>query len=183
MNGPIDPVYWKVLVVRCQLGDQAAMEELIANCQPKLRGYLAKLLGSPQEAEDLTQDVWLDVFRDLPKLSKPGSFVPWLYRIARNRAFRTFRSRKPIASSSEVDYVADEIEEADDFGPDDARRVHEALEKISAIHREILLLRFLENMSYEDIAAVTDCEIGTVKFRLHHAKRLLRQILEQDEQP
>ena len=128
MNGPNESVYWKVLVIRCQLGDRVALEELIANCQPNLRGYLANLLGNSQEAEDLAQDVWLDVFRDLPNLTNPGAFVPWLYRIARNRAFRTFRSRKPV-SSVEIANVADDSEDTDNFGPDDAKRVHAALEK------------------------------------------------------
>jgi RNA polymerase sigma-70 factor (ECF subfamily) len=66
----------------------------------------------------------------------------------------------------------------DDFSADDAERIHTALDKLSPEHREVLLLRFVEDLPYEQIAQITDCNLGTVKSRIHYAKRLLRREVE-----
>src|SRR6266576_6686531 len=89
----LDRVYWKVLLVRCQVGDRGAFEELVTQCQPRLRAFLGKMLPQTQNVDDAVQDVWMDVFRDLRKLNDPGAFLPWMYRIARNRAFRLLRRK------------------------------------------------------------------------------------------
>jgi RNA polymerase sigma-70 factor (ECF subfamily) len=75
-----------------------------------------------------------------------------------------------------IDLVAGE--EADDFSAEDAEHVHTALGLIAPEHREVLLLRFVEEMSYEDIARVTGCQLGTVRSRIHYAKRALRRVME-----
>jgi RNA polymerase sigma-70 factor (ECF subfamily) len=178
MDNQIDSLYWKVLVVRCQVGDRAAFEELVTDCQPRLRHFLFKLVAGQENVADLSQEVWLNVFRDLPKLIDPGAFLPWFYRVARNRAYRRMRRRStPVGSLENID-VADDTETSTDFTAEDAAAVHAALDQLSPEHREVLLLKFIENMSYKDIAAVADCQIGTVRSRLYHAKQLLRQILE-----
>ena len=175
-----DRVYWRVLVVRCQLGDPAAFEELVARCQPRLRGFLFKLLAGKGGVDDLAQDVWADVFRDLHQLNDPAAFLPWFYRIARNRAFGMLRGRdaaKVIGSIENIE-VVDQRDDEPEFSAEDAQAVHAALDQLAAEQREVLLLRFMENMSYQDIAAVCGCPIGTVRSRIHGAKRELRTILE-----
>jgi RNA polymerase sigma-70 factor (ECF subfamily) len=72
--------------------------------------------------------------------------------------------------------VAEEAEE--DFSAEDAQLVHEALGRLAPDHREVVLLRFFEGMAYEDIARITGCELGTVRSRLHYAKRALRRVME-----
>jgi RNA polymerase sigma-70 factor (ECF subfamily) len=180
MTDLTDRVYWRVLVVRCQLGDAAAFEELVARCQPRLRGFLFKLLAGKEAVDDLAQDVWADVFRDLHQLNDPAAFLPWFYRIARNRAFRLLRGRAPmnVVGSIENIEIADEREDERDFSAEDARAVHSALNQLPPEQREVLLLRFIEDMSYQDIATVSGCPIGTVRSRIHSAKRELRSILE-----
>jgi RNA polymerase sigma-70 factor, ECF subfamily len=179
-----DRFYWSVLVVRCQVGDRAAFDELLAHFHPRVRAFLHKMVagrGTVEQADDLAQEVWLDVFRGLPALGDASAFVPWLYRIARNRALRVLRRRpEPVASIEEVgpDAVVDDDVDAERFSAEDARAVHAALDRLAPEHREVLLLRFLEDMSYEEIAAVAGCPVGTVRSRLHHAKRALVAVLD-----
>src|SRR5450432_2228948 len=166
----LERVYWRLLVIRCQTGDHDAFAELVARCQPRLRAYLYKLLAGSKQIDDVAQEVWMDVHTGLGNLEEPAAFLPWFYRIAHNRAYRLLRKRgRPVASLDEVDVAAEESEP--EFSPEDARAVYDALEKLVPEHREVVLLRYMENMSYQDIAAVTGCRLGTIRSRLHHAKR------------
>jgi RNA polymerase sigma-70 factor, ECF subfamily len=168
-------LYLRLLVIRCQAGDPNALEELIAIHHPRLRSFLHKML--PAHTDDLLQDVWIDVFHDLPRLTEPASFLPWLYRIARNRVYRTLRRCEPVME--DIYLAADESTDEDTFTPEDAAAVHAALDRLTPEHREVLFLRFMEDMSYEDIARVTGQPLGTVRSRIHHAKRNLRTLIEQ----
>jgi RNA polymerase sigma-70 factor (ECF subfamily) len=178
MPDPAGRVYFQVLVVRCQLGDRDAFAELVAGCQPRLRAFLHKMLPEPHAVDDVMQDVWMDVFRDLPKLLDASAFLPWLYRIAHNRCFRMLRRRREPPAQIDDLQVAQPTEDEDEFTAEDAAAVHAALGKLSAEHREVLLLRFLEDMSYDDIAGVVMCPVGTVRSRIYNAKSSLRRILE-----
>jgi len=103
--------------------------------------------------------------------------VAWLYRIARDQAFGRLRKRgraeQPLDEASVID-AADES----DFSPEDAARIHAALDELPPEQREVLVLRFLEEMSYEEIARVVGCQLGTVRSRIHYGKRALRKALE-----
>ena len=182
MADPTGRLYLQVLVVRCQLGDRAAFTEVVSICQPRLRAYLHEMLSESHHVDDVAQDVWMDVVRDLPNLVDPRAFLAWLYRIAHNRAARMMRRRHPMASLEDVE-GAEGIEEETELTAEDAEAVHAGLAQLSEPHREVLLLRFLEDMSYEEISAVLDCPVGTVRSRIHNAKRALKDILEQARQP
>ena len=125
------------------------------------------------------QEVWFTVFRKVRDLADPGAFTTWLYRIAQRQADGVLRKRRlSFCSVEEADQVIDPSAEESDFSPEDGQRIHAALDELTLGHREILVLRFLEDMAYEDIATVTGCQIGTVKSRLWYAKRALRRVLE-----
>jgi RNA polymerase sigma-70 factor (ECF subfamily) len=177
MSAETDRLYERVLVLRCQAGDAEAFTELVGRYGPRLRYYLGKLLRDNGAIEDALQDVWFDVYRKVPRLADAGAFAAWIYRIARDRAFRELRRHRhachPLVEA-ETEAVADEEE----FTAADAEWVHAALKGLTPEHREVLVLRFLEEMSYEDIAQVTGCPLGTVRSRLHHAKRALRGAIE-----
>jgi RNA polymerase sigma-70 factor (ECF subfamily) len=175
MNELADRLYFKLLVVRCQVGDRAAFEELVTRCQPRLRGFLYKMLSRQDKIDDLAQEIWMDVFRDLRRLKNPDAFLSWFYRIAHNRVFSLLRKREPPASIENVEIVEETTEE---FTAEDAQAVHAALDQLLSEHREVLLLRFMEEMSYDDIAQVIACPLGTVRSRIHNAKRQLKTILE-----
>jgi RNA polymerase sigma-70 factor, ECF subfamily len=170
-------LYERLLVVRCQARDRVAFEELVGLFQPRLRAFLHKMLGASHSVEDLAQEAWIEVFRDLGRLNDPGAFVPWFYRIARNRAYRAMRRRPLVMESIQAD-VADKADDQAEFRAEDAAIVKAAMDELSPEHREVLLLRFMEEMSYEDIALVAGCQLGTVRSRIHNAKRVLREIVE-----
>jgi RNA polymerase sigma-70 factor (ECF subfamily) len=173
--------YTSVLVVRCQAGDRAAFAELVAAHQQRLFYFLRKMLGDRHTAEDALQDVWLAVFGDLPGLADPGAFVAWLYRIARHRVLRELRKRRrPLGSIEGHDFPVEAAPE-EAFSAD-AEEVHAALDELAPEHREVLLLRFIEEMSYQEMASVLGCRLGTVRSRLHYAKGALRRALERNSE-
>src|SRR5262245_60143150 len=115
MTNPTELIYERLLVVRAQAGDETAFGELVERFSPRLRYFLRKLLASADSAEDALQDVWLDVFRHLPRLTDPQALVAWLYRIARDRAYARLRKARrlelPLDESQFSEPTAEEGEE------------------------------------------------------------------------
>ena len=175
-----DSIHEQVLVLRCQAGDREAFTSLFERYHVPLKYYLRRLLGSPESADDILQAVWLKVLREVKRLRRPESFRSWLYRIARNEALQQLRHRhrqvEVKESLSAFDQGEDDIER---FTADDAARVHMALGKLSQPHREVLVLKFIEDLSYGEIASIVECGLGTVRSRIHYAKRAMRRVLEE----
>lgn len=165
----------EILILRCQFGDEWAFCRLISEYDGKVRYYIRRLVAREADADDVTQQVWFAVWKQLPKLREPKTFRTWLYRIARNKALQTFRKRRDEIPLEEAVAVAETEEE---FGPEEAAEVHTALGMLNQPQRDALALRFLEEMSYEEIAEVTGCSVGTVRSRIHYGKKALRQIME-----
>ena len=171
-------VYEQLLVLRWQSGDESAFAELVGRYQPRLRLYLRKMLGPPHPVDDVLQDVWFDAFRGLHKLEDAGALCGWLYSIAHARACRLIRRREPAHVNLDGREPADTAD--DEFGPEDAAAIHAALDRLTPEHREVLLLRFVEQMDYRQIAEVIGCGVGTVRSRIHYAKRALRAAIEEN---
>ena len=172
MTDPADRIYERLLVVRAQAGDEVAFAELVERFSPRLRYFLRKLIGG-DGAEDALQDVWLDVFRQLSRRNDPQALVAWLYRIARDRAYgrlRKSRRAEPLDETGVVDSASDE-----EFSAEDAARIHAALDQLPPEQREVLVLRFVEEMTYEQIASVVGCQLGTVRSRIFYGKQALRK--------
>lgn len=176
MSDPADRLYERVLLLRCQAGDADAFAEVVERYAPRLRYFLRKMLVDAHAAEDALQEVWLDVFRSVGKLIDLGAFPAWVYRIARDRSARQLRQRRAPPSEFDDTKYADMPE--DTFAAEEAERIHAALDELVPEQREVLVLRFLEDMAYDDIARVVGCPLGTVRSRLHYAKHALRTILE-----
>ena len=177
MNEAAGKVYERLLILRCQTGDASALTELISRYSPGVRLYLSKL-GAGAALDDLLQDTWFDVYRKLHTLQRAEAFPAWLYRIARDKAYRRHRRRELPAAASEFDLaeLSDDAEET--LSEDEAAGVRAALDQLPLELREVLLLRFVESMTYEQIAQVVNCPLGTVRSRLHYAKLALRAKLE-----
>jgi RNA polymerase sigma-70 factor, ECF subfamily len=181
MTDQAEQIYERLLVVRAQAGDEAAFGELVERYSPRLRYFLRKLLASADGAEDALQDVWLDVFRHLARLADPQALRAWLYRIARDRAFGGLRKAKRAEQLLDESSVIDtSTADEGDFSSEDAARIHAALDDLPPEQREVLVLRFLEEMTYEEIARVVGCQLGTVRSRIHYGKRALRRALTED---
>ncbi len=168
----------QVLILRCQLRDRQAFAELIDRYQRPLRYFIARLVGNPDLADELSQDTWLTVLSKIHTLRSAAMFSVWLYRIARNKVYEELRRRKVIIELDEgLEAPDDTVDELGTF--EDAARLHQCLEKLKPLHKEVLLLRFLEEMPYEQIADVLDCNLGTVRSRIFHAKLALKKELEE----
>ena len=170
-------LYERLLVVCCQTGDDDAYRELIGRFGPRLRYYLLKLVGRIDRADDLAQEVWIDVLRQLHRLKDAAAFTTWLYRIAHGKAMlEARRNGRAHATISDPNLI--EARQEENFSAEDAARIHAMLDQLETTHREVLVLRFLEDLSYEEIGEVLGCPIGTVRSRLHYAKSQLKTLLE-----
>jgi RNA polymerase sigma-70 factor (ECF subfamily) len=183
MTAASDDLYERLLVLRCQAGDEQAFGEMVRSYALRLRYFLLKLLADPHAAEDAMQDVWLDVHRGLPRLRDPDAFRAWLYRLARDRAFRRLRAKRPTQVPIEIDAIAIAEERDERFSKENAEQIHVALDTLSPEHREVLVLRFIEDLSYDEIGMITGCRPGTVKSRIHYAKEMLRRAIDKETKP
>lgn len=166
------------MVLRAQLGDRDAYGGLFARYNPRLLYYLRRLVGSPADAEDVLQEVWITVVRKLATLEQPEAFRAWIYRIAHNRAISRLRSGRgepPLEELLDEHPLAATAESEDEaaLAGHDAEAIHAGLARLSPAHREVLTLRFLEELSYEEVADVVGCSLGTVRSRIHYAKKSL----------
>jgi len=169
----------QTLVLRSQIGDEVAFAELLAMHGPRLLRFTQRMMqSSPEQVADVMQEIWLAIFRALPGLRDVGKFRPWSFRIARDRIYREYRRRKGFAHSVERPVENEILDDAE--GPDAAEleELRHCLGALSPEHREALVLRFFEEMSYEDIARVTGATVGTVRSRIHYGKRALRMAWE-----
>jgi RNA polymerase sigma-70 factor, ECF subfamily len=181
--GPDDEaIVERLWVLRAQMGARDAYARIVDRYDARLLFYLRRLLGVHADAEDVRQEVWLTVVRKLNTLEDPGAFRAWLYRVARHRGISWLRKRRGEVPLDEVGSLEEAApaggsEEDEGFSPAQAAAMYAALDGLSPSHREILTLRFLGGLSYDEIAAVVDCPVGTVRSRIHYAKTALRTAL------
>jgi RNA polymerase sigma-70 factor (ECF subfamily) len=149
---------YELLVLRCQRRERAAFEEMIRTWEDRLYYYIRRLVEDEENALDILQQVWLRVMNGIAKLRQPDALPAWLYRTARNTAMTFLRSRGRWEESVDVASL-----------PDGVNR------------REILTLFFLEDLSVQEISEVLEVPEGTVKSRLHFAKRALLAVLEKED--
>jgi RNA polymerase sigma-70 factor (ECF subfamily) len=180
-NQEEDRVQFEWLALRCQTGDPEAFADLIAVMERPLLYYATSLTGNQDRALDVLQDVWLRVIRGVRRLKDPGSLKPWLYAITHGVAVDRIRRdyKRDKAEQSQLDDSFNSEEPS--FGEEDATAIRDSLSRLGVKHREVLVLHFLQDLSILEIAGVVGCSEGTVKSRIHYAKRQLKQILKGDK--
>jgi RNA polymerase sigma-70 factor (ECF subfamily) len=173
-----EQLYEQVLVVRSQLGDESAFEELLKLAGPRLLKFTQSMMqSSPELVPDLMQEIWVAIYRGLPGLLDAGKFRPWAFRIARDRIYRTWRKRKLVTQRLEETCADELVETEEPVTAEDKEELQLGLQALSPEHREALLLRFFEDMSYEEIARTTSNSVGTVRSRIHYGKQALRNTI------
>jgi RNA polymerase sigma-70 factor (ECF subfamily) len=171
-----ETLYEQTLVIRSQLGDEVAFEELLELHGPRLLLFAQRMMqSSPESVADVTQEIWIAIYRALPRLLDVSKFRSWAFRIARDRIYREYRRRKLPMQPADDTQLADVPESAELDLPIDLDELHRCLDLISPEHREALVLRFFEEMNYEDIARATDSSVGTVRSRIHYGKEALKK--------
>jgi RNA polymerase sigma-70 factor (ECF subfamily) len=167
------------LLRRCHAGDGEALEELIRRWERKLFYYVRRLVAGEADAWDVLQETWTRVVRGIRSVRDPDKLVPWMYRVARNAALSHRQSllarERFVDREADIDALIESRPAETQWSPQD---VHQAMERLSAHHRDALTLFFLEEFSIDDMAAVLEVSPGTVKSRLFYAKAALREVME-----
>jgi RNA polymerase sigma-70 factor (ECF subfamily) len=178
MMSDADLILCELLVLRCQRQDTRAAAKLVALFERSLLYYLRRLVGSEADAWDLLQETWISTFRSLPGLRDARALPAFLYRSARNHALAHLRKRDAdLRLYAAVDLPQPSSDPEPAFTSEDAAAIHAGLDRLSLPHREVLTLFFLQDLGIEEIASVLGIPPGTVKSRLHHAKKALGAVL------
>ena len=173
-------------------GEERAFSELVERYQARLLNFIYRTVGDRERAEDLVQEVFIRVYRHLHRFDRSKKFSTWAYTIASNLAKNELRnrSRNPLVlfqtirnSWSKDDDRPLEFED-NTTRPDDLFRkrhlrelVENSVAQLPEHHREVFVLRELEGKSYEEIAEITNCNLGTVKSRLNRARNSFAEII------
>lgn len=172
-------------VPQARAGDPAAWDTLFRRYQLPLYVYVIELVHQEQTSLDLVQETFIAAARHIAGLREDAKFGSWLFGIAHQKCIQRWRKEKhETGLRDELAAAPAEFEDS----PDDLliHREQEAefmnlLNQLSPSQREVLLLRFVEDFSLEEIAGITDVSLGTVKSRLHYAKRALKQLIQQSQ--
>ncbi len=160
------------LIEAFQQGDEFAFVSLYNQHKGAVYGFVYKMLMDRQAAQDVTQDTFIRVYEHRERLVATGAFKSWLFTIARNQCLNYLRKAKRVDSLEEPDTLPGLRSPSLDLERSDAIRfVNHVLARLSTDYREVLILREYQNLSYEDIAAVTRSTVSAVKSRLFKARR------------
>lgn len=184
------------LVKKSLSGDTEAFEELVSRYQNKVYALAYRYMGNEEDAYDMTQEAFLKAFRSLRTFKGSSSFGTWLYRVATNVCLDELRRRKrrilPISldeplATKEGDEVekditdpaptADIIYERQEF----SEYILAFLNQMKPEHKIVIILRDMMDFSYEEIAQILNCSVGTVKSRISRARNILRKKIEEKE--
>lgn len=179
------------------IGGQArAFDALVERYQTRLLNFIYRTVGDRERAEDLVQEVFIRVHRHLARFDRTKKFSTWIYTIASNLAKNELRnrSRNPLVLFQAITQGWEDEERPLEFEdtssrPDDLFRkrhvrslVENTVAQLPKHHREVFVLRELEGRSYEEIAEITHCNLGTVKSRLNRARSSFAEIIEPELQ-
>lgn len=184
----------RMLIRRVQQRDERAFEELMRLYQHKVYNLVYRFLGSQEEAEDVAQEVFVTVFKSIDTFRGEAKFSTWLYRIAANHCKNRLKylGRRHHKSTDELTEATErELVDSQPLairphvdGPDAVlegleleRTVQAGIAQLDEEHRTLVILRDVEDLSYEEISNITGLELGTVKSRLHRARMALKDYM------
>ena len=179
----------ELFIKRLTSGDEEAFEQLVSGCEKQVYALARRYTNNPADAMDISQEVYIKVFRSLPKFKGDSAPETWVYRIAVNTALDFVRRTKRQNETS-INTVNSDGEETELPLPDDSYSPHisaeqgdlrealsDAIASLPEEHRQVIILRDINDLSYERIGEILDLNEGTVKSRLFRARAKLREIL------
>lgn len=178
------------LIAECLHGNRDAFGQLITRYQSRLYNAALRLVDTPDDAADVVQDAFLNAFQSLRSFKGDAEFFTWMYRIAFNVAVSQKRRKKPTSSLNAMEpgrngLSREPVDASDYVKPgvalersEEERRLYAALGRLSAEHRDVLVMKEIDGLKYEEIADVLKIPIGTVRSRLNRARLELRELLE-----
>lgn len=164
------------LALRCQAREPGAFADLIAAMERPLFYYAVKLTGRQETALDALQETWLRALRGIGGLQNPAAVRSWLYSIVHGIVVDKFRRDRSRERAEDL-HIESAPSDSTPFSPADAAAVHQALDHLDPKYREVLVLHFLEDFSISEIAGIADIPEGTVKSRIHQAKKAMKAVL------
>jgi len=177
------------LCQRVAAGDERAFEVLVDRYQHRVFGFCARMLGDRAEAEDIAQDVFVTLYKSAGNFRGDAAFSTWLFRVAKNQTLNRIkylerRGRSARRRDIEGDERVARLEDHETVRPDDAvadrqqaAMVQEAINELAEEHRAVVVLRDMEDLSYDEISDITGLPLGTVKSRIHRARSALAKRL------
>ncbi|TMC23921.1 MAG: sigma-70 family RNA polymerase sigma factor [Chloroflexi bacterium] len=178
------------LVSASQSGDQDAFAQLVQRHQRRVFNLVFRMLQQYEEANEITQETFLAAWQGLPSFRGDARFSTWLYRIAYNCCLKQLEQRKrdkALQAAIQAEHLLDQVDNeghanAELERQDCQKLVHKHLSMLPAKYRIVLVLRHLQDMTYEEMAEILTIPIGTIKTHLFRARNLLKERLQSFEQ-
>ena len=169
------------LIKRCRDKDPKAMEQIVQRYQKQVYNTAYGIIGNREDAQDITQDVFLTIWNKIGQFRRQSKFSTWIYQIAKNQSLNLKNKKKRRKTdTAEIDDtqawvpVEEKTPETKALANEQQKLLLQALDSLKEQYRTILVLREMESLSYDDIAQVLGCSVGRVKSRLHEARLALR---------
>lgn len=163
-------------IQRCLTGDTDSYRVLVERYEREAIAHARAIIGNAEDARDMVQDSFVDAFKALPRFDVTKKFYPWLYVILRNRCCAWLRGQKRQHVVN-VEPDSHLLVTSDSHSPAELHDIEGGLLKLSAEFREIIMLKYIDGLTYQGLADRLNIPIGTVMSRLYHARRHLRDIL------
>jgi RNA polymerase sigma-70 factor, ECF subfamily len=184
-SGNVDPVALIRLIRKAKRGNGSSYQELYEVFVRKVLNFIYRMVNSPEEAEDLTQETFVAVYQKLDTLKDNSKFEPWLFRIARNFVYQKYRTRSPstvsIDALDENGQLVTQLVDARK-NPDEALQaieledvVSEAITGLPEKYREVFVLSAIQHLSYQQIAEIVGRSLPSVKTDIHRARLEVRK--------
>ncbi len=183
------------LIAKAKAGDVSAFETLIVEHQKRIFAIAYRIAGNPEDAADMTQEVLVKIFKNLSKFRGNAKFSTWVYRVATNTCFdeqKKLRRHENYSLDQEIETedgsmaasLADDGPTPDETAERNQVRsaVHAAIRQLGEDHQKVIILRDIEGFSYDEIADMLQCSVGTVKSRINRARATLKKILVQNRE-
>ena len=178
----------RILIQRCQQGDRSAYKSIFLKYKDTVYNIAYGMFSNVEDAQDMTQEVFIRVFEKISQFRFKSSFSTWLHRIVVNMCLNERRKRQRYKSNVTefTDYheqMHPQVKTPEDelLRKERKSQIQEAMDRLKDAHRTILVLREIEGLSYEELANVLQCSVGRVKSRLHESRMELRRIFKKLE--
>jgi RNA polymerase sigma-70 factor (ECF subfamily) len=162
----------QVAIEACRTGNHEAFRHVVEHYQAEAIGHAIAILGNREDAMDAVQEAFLDVFQALDRVDPARPFYPWFYVILRNRCYKLAvgRRKREASSSDEIDILAP----TSSIQPEDTMLLERAMLELATEDRELITLRHLDGLSYQELAERLSVPQGTIMSRLYYARKKLR---------
>lgn len=165
----------RAAIERCRAGDKEAFRHVVEHYQAEAIGHAIAILGNREDAMDAVQEAFIDTFQTLDRIDLSRRFYPWFYIILRNRCYKLAAGRKKreLSSSDEMEILAP----TSSIRPEDTLLLEQAMIELPIKDRELITLRHLDGLSYDELAERLEVPQGTIMSRLYYARKRLREKL------